>query len=485
MGLVAIALVGLVAGAAYFNGVRSPGAIDSVAVLPFVNATGNADNEYLSDGITESLISRLSRVATLRVTARSTAFRYKGQETDPQKIGQDIGVRAVLSGRVLQRDGSLVIRADLMDVSTGAQLWGDQFVRRLDDIFALQDELSREISDSLRLRLTKEDQERLTKRDTDSAEAYQLYLQGLYHWHKRNPDGLRTSIGYFQRAIAVDPEYALAYTGLADAYNLVSFFNMEPPREAMPKAKAAAERALMIDGELAEAHISLGYAAFTYEWDWPAATKHFDRALALDREVVMNHSNYPFYLTVGGRSDEAVDVARRAFERDPLSASRSHTLAVQLALADRRDEAIKECRRTIDLDPGFAVAYDVLGGLLAAEGNHQESLPVLQQAVTLSRGAALSLANLGHVQARLGRRDDAQRILQQLSQAAKERYVPALAFAVVHLGLGEDDQALDWLEKAYAERFNRLAYLRREPMWQPLRQNPRFQDLLRRINLPE
>ena len=481
----AAALVALIAGAVYFNAVRSPGPIDSIAVLPFVNASGDLDSEYLSDGLTESLISRLSRLPTLHVTARHAAFRYKGRQADPQKIGQELGVRSVLSGRVLERDGTLVIRADLMDVATGAQLWGDEFPRKLEDIIALQDELAREISNSLRLRLTKEDEQRLSKRETENTQAFQLYLQGLYYWHKRDPDALRTAIGYFNRAIEADPDYALAYTGLADAYNLGSFFNMEPPREAMPKAKAAAEQALRIDSNSAEAHISLAYVAFTYEWDWLAATRHFDQALALDREVVENHTYYPFYLTIGGRPTEAVDVARRAFERDPLSASRSHTLAVQFALAGRRDEAIVENRRTIDLDPGFAVAYDVLGGLLAGQGNFQESLAVLQQAVALSRGAGISLANLGHVRARLGQPDEARKILEQLSQTSKDRYVPALAFAIVHLGLGDHEAALDWLEKAYAERFNRLAYLRREPIWQPLRQNPRFQDLLRRINLPE
>ena len=481
----AAAVLLLIAAAVYFNGVRSTGPIDSIAVLPFVNATGDAGNEYLSDGITESLIARLSRVSTLHVPARSIAFRYKGQNADPQKVGQDLGVRAVLSGRVLQQDGSLVIRADLMDVATGAQLWADEFPRKLEDIFALQNDLSRQISEQLRLRLTRDDERQLTKRDTDNAEAYQFYLQGLHYWHKRNPDALRTAIGYFKRAIDADPAYAIAYTGLADAYNLGSFFNMEPPREAMPKAKSAAEHALKIDSGLAAAHISLAYAAFTYDWDWPAATKHMDQALALDRAVVENHTYYPFYLTIGGRSDEAVTIARRAFERDPLSASLSHTLAVQLALAGRRDEAIEECRRTIQLDPGFAVAYDVLGGLLASKGSVEEAIAILQQAVTLSRGAGLSLANLGHVQARLGQRDEARKILQQLSQTSRDRYVPALAFAIVHLGLGEHDVALDWLEKAYAERFNRLAYLRREPIWHPVRENPRFQDLLRRINLPE
>jgi TolB-like protein/Flp pilus assembly protein TadD len=483
--IVTAALIALAAGVVYFGGFLSRDAIDSIAVLPFVNGSGDPGNEYLSDGITESLISRLSRVSTLRVTARSTAFRYKGTEVDPQKIGQDLGVRAVLSGRLLQRDGALVVRTELMDVVTGAQLWGDEFVRRLDDIFSLQDELSKEISEGLRLRLTREEEQRLTRRDTENQVAYQHYLKGLYYWNQRSPDALRTSIGYFNRAIAADPGYALAYTGLADAYNLGSFFNLEPPREAMPKAKSAAEKALAIDAELAEAHISLAYSSFTYEWDWPAATGHFDRALALNREAVMNHGYYPFYLTVGGRFEEAVDVAKRAFDRDPLSASRSHTLAVQLALGRRRDEAIEECRRTIRLDPNFGIAYEVLGGLLAGKGMYSEALTAIQQAVALSHGAPMTLANLGHLRARLGQEAEARRILKQLSEASKQRYTPALAFATVHLGLGESDQALSWLDRAFEERFNRLAYLRREAIWDPLRQDPRFQKLLQRINLPE
>ncbi len=292
-------LFAIIGAAAYLGGVlRSEGAIDSVAVLPFVNGSGDPDNEYLSDGLTESLISRLSRLPTLHVAARSTAFRYKGTEMDPQKIGQDLRVRAVLSGRLLKRDNALVVRTELMDVATGAQLWGDEFVRRLNDIFALQDELSNEISEALRLRLTSEDRQRLTRRDTDSPEAYQLYLKGLYYWNTRNPEGIRTSIVYFNRAIEADPGYALAYAGLADAYNQGSFFNMEPPREAMPKAKAAAAHALTINPNLAEAHISLAYAAFTYEWDWAAATRNFDQAIALDRDAVMNH---PYYAVLSHR----------------------------------------------------------------------------------------------------------------------------------------------------------------------------------------
>ena len=253
----------------------------------------------------------------------------------------------------------------------------------------------------------------------------------------------------------------------------------------MPKAKAAAAKALEIDGSLAEAHISLAYASFTYDWDWPAATSHFDRALALNREAVMNHSYYPFYLTVAGRSEEAISVADgqwTAIRCPPPSATRWRC---SWPCARHLDEAIEECRRTIELDPSFAVAHDVLGMMLASKGMYAEALPEIEKAVALTRGAAIPTADLGYLRARLGQPEEARRILQQLAEAAKERYTPAMAFAVVHLGLGEHDQALNWLDKAYEERFNRLAYLRREPIWDPLRSDPRFVDLLRRINLPQ
>jgi len=482
---VVAAVVLLVAGM-QLSGLRSKGeAINSVAVLPFVNSSGDADGDYLSDGITESLIANLSQVRSLRVTARSTVFRYKGKEIDPQKIGQDLHVGAVLSGRLLQRDGTLVVRTELMDVTNGSQLWGGQYNRKVADVFALQDELSKEISERLRLRLTDDEKQRFTKRYTDNAEAYQLYLKGLFYWNKRSPDGLQRSIEYFNRAVEADPRYALAYAGLADSYNLTSFFNVVPPRAAMPKAKAAAVRALELDSSLAEAHISLAYASFTYDWDWPAAVSHYDRALALNREAVMSHPYYPFYLTVAGRFDEAISVSKNMLARDPVSASLSHTLAVQLVLSRHLDESIEEGLRTIELDPSFAVAYDVLGGALATKGLFSEALPYSEKAVTLTHGAAIPTANLGYMRARLGQRDEARQILRQLSEDAQERYTPALAFAVVHLGLGENDQALNWLEKASEERFNRLAYLRREPIWDPLRSDPRFVDLLRRINLPQ
>ncbi len=481
----ATALVALTAAGAWFALSRPSGeAIESVAVLPFVNSSGNPETEYLSDGITESLINNLSQFPTLRVSARSTVFRYKGQQADPQKVGKDLNVRAVLSGRLLQRGDMLVLRTELMDVANGSQLWGHEYTRRTDDVFGLQEELSTEISERLRLRLTNEDRDRLTKRSTQDPEVYRLYLQGRYHWYKRTPEGTMRAAEYLRQAIDKDPRYALAYAALADAYNSGSFFNVVPPRELMEKAKAAGEKALAIDDELAEAHAALGYASFTYDWDWTAATKHFDRALALDATIVSNYSYYPFYLTVGGHSDEAIRVAKRALDRDPVSAALSHNLAVQLILAKQYDAAIEECRRTIDLDPGFGIAYEVMAGAYAAKGRYQEALPLMARAVEINPANAFAVGQLGSIRGRLGQRPEALHVLDQLTRAANERYVPALAYAVVHVGLGNTDLALDWLDKAYEERSNRLAYLGLEPVWEPLRSDARFNDLLRRIGLP-
>jgi tetratricopeptide (TPR) repeat protein len=385
---------------------------------------------------------------------------------------------------LLQQGDTLIVRTELMDVSNGSQLWGGQYSRKAADVFALQEDLSREISEKLRLQLTREEKQRLTKRYTENADAYQLYLKGKYYWNKRSPEGIQKAVEYFQQAVDKDPAYALAYAGLADTYNIMSFFNMVPPRSAMPKAKASAMKALEIDAGLAEAHISLGYASFTFDWDWPAARRHIEQALALNAAAVMNHTSYPFFLTVAGRSEEAVSVARQALDRDPVSASFSHNLAVQLHLSGQFDKAIEECRRTIDLDSTIGIAHDVLGMSFAAQGLYEEALPEVERALALSPASAVSLGNLGYVRARLGQRSEAQHIVDQLAAASTQRYIPALAFAAVYAGLDEKDRAFTWLDKAYEERSNRLAYLKNESTWIGLRGDPRFDDLLRRIGLP-
>lgn len=482
---IAIIGLGLLTLAAWFFFLRPrDGAIQSLAVLPFVNASSDSNAEYLSDGITESLINNLSQLPNLRVMARSTVFRYKGKDTDPQKIGNDLRVQAVLSGRLLQQGNVLVIQAELMDVKTGTQLWGGQFNRGVEDVLALQDDLSSEIAEKLRLKLTGDEKQRLAKRYTEDAEAYQFYLKGRYYWNKRSPEGTRKAVSYFQQAIDKDPAYALAYAGLADAYTYLSFFNVVPPREAMPSAKAAAMKALEIDEHLAEAHVSLGYISFAYDWDWTAAGKHFDQALALNPTLTRAHNFYPIYLSSRGMAQQALAVAKAALDLDPASPSVSHYLALQLYLARQFDQAIEQCHKTLDLDPNFAVAYQVLGQAYLAEGMNREAEPVLEKYSALSQGSADSLALLGYSHARLGGRSQALRTLEELNATSKKSYVPAFYFAMIYAALEDKDQAFMQLEKGYDERFARFAYLKLEALWDPLRSDERFSDLVRRVGIP-
>ncbi len=463
---------------------RHQEAIESVAVLPFANDSADPDGEYLSDGITETLINNLSQIWNLRVVARSTVFRYKGKDIDPQKAGNDLHVRAVVSGRLLQRGNTLIVRAELMNVATGGQLWGGQYNRKPEDVFALQDDLSREISEKLRLQLTGEERQRLTKRYTEDSEAYRLYLKGRYHWNKRSPEGLQKAVEYFQQALDKDPAYSLAYAGLADTYAYLSFFNVVAPREAMPKAKTAAVKGLEIDKALAEAHVSLGYISFTYDGDWPAAGKHFEQALALNPAYTRGHTFYPFFLSSIGRSEEALEVAKGALDLDPASPAVSHSLAVQLYLARKFDRAIEQAHDTLEMDANFAISYAVLGEVYLSKGMYREGLSELEKYSALSRSGAASLALLGYSHARLGERKESLQVIEALKAASKQSFVPALFVALVYAGLEDKDQAFTWLEKAYEERFNRLAYLKVEALWDPLRSDPRFADLLRRVGIP-
>ena len=463
---------------------RHQEAIESVAVLPFANDSADPDAEYLSDGITETLINNLSQIWNLRVVARSTVFRYKGKEADPQKAGSDLHVRAVVSGRLLQHGSTLIVRVELMDVVTGAQLWGGQYNRQAEDVFLLQGDLSREISEKLQLQLTGDQKQRLTKRYTEDAEAYRLYLKGRYHWNKRNPEGLQKAVECFRQALDKDPAYSLAYAGLADTYPYLSFFHVVPPRVAMPKAKTAAAKALEIDDHLAEAHVSLGYVSFTYDGDWSTAGKHFEQALALNPAYAGAHTFYAFYLSSLGQSEEALAVAKRALDRDPASPAVSHSLAVQLYLARQFDQAIEQAHNTLEMDAHFAISYQVLGEVYLSKGMYREGLLALEQFSALSRSSATSRALLGYSHARLGEHSAALRLIEELDAASQHGFVPALLFALVYAGLDDQDQAFSWLEKAYEERFYRLAYLKVDALWDPLRSDPRFPDLLRRVGIP-
>ena len=458
--------------------------IQSLVVLPLENLSKDPEEEYFTDGMTDQLITNLAQIGALRVISRTSAMRYKGTKKSLPEIARELHVDVVVEGAVMWVAGRVRISAQLIEAPTDHHLWAASYERDLRDVLSMQEEVTRAIVSEIRVKLTAQEQARLANSHPINPEAYKLYLKGHYHWNKRSLEGFQKAIEYFQLAAAKDPAYALAYVGLADTYIYFSFFDVVPPREAMPKAKAAAARALEIDNRLGEAHVSLGYLSYMYDWDWPVAGKHFEQALTLNPAYSRAHTFYPFYLSSLGRSEQALAVAKHSLDLDPASPAVSHSLAVQLYLARQFDQAIEQSHKTLELDPNFAISYATLGEVYVSKGMYREGLPPLKKYSALSRGRAMSLALLGYAHARLGERSEALRILEQLEAASKERYTPAVSFAVVYAGLGEKDQAFAWLEKAYGERTSRLGYLKVEPLWDPLRTDLRFADLVRRIGLP-
>jgi TolB-like protein/Tfp pilus assembly protein PilF len=457
--------------------------IQSLVVLPLENLSKDPEEEYFTDGMTDQLITNLAQIGALKVISRTSAMRYKGTKKSLPEIARELHVDAVVEGAVMWVGGRVRISAQLIEAPTDYHLWAASYERDLRDVLSMQEEVTRAIASEIRVNLSAQEQARLASTRPIDPEAYRLYLKGRYYWNKRSLEGFQKAIEYFQQATAKDPAYALAYVGLADTYTYFSFFDVVPPREAMPNAKAAAARALEIDDRLGEAHVSLGYVSYTYDWDWPAAGKHFEQALTLNPAYSRAHTFYPFYLSSLGRSEEALAVAKHSLDLDPASPAVNHSLAVQFYFARQFDQAIEQSHKALELDPNFAISYELLGEVYVSGGQYREGLSELEKYSALSRGRAMSLALLGYAHARLGERSQGLRMLEQLEAALKERYTPAFSFAVVYAGLGEKDQAFAWLEKAYGERTSRLGYLKVEPLWDPLRSDPRFAELVRRIGL--
>jgi serine/threonine-protein kinase len=458
--------------------------IDSLAVLPFRNASGDPEHDYLSDGITASLINILATVPKLRVIAQSAVFRYKGLEIDPQAIGRELNVRAVLTGRLVQSGGSLRIGTELVDVATRSQLWGAHYDRKPGDIFVIQDDISNEISGKLRLQLTRAEKKRLVKRYTENAEAYRLYLKGRHYWNRWTEEGFYKAIDYFQQAIEIDPNYALSYSGLADSYVLLGWNSYLPPKEAFPKGKAAAKTALQLDPDLAEAHTSLAALLWLHDWQWEEAQRAFKRSLELSPTYpTANHWNAEYLMTMG-RHEEVMARMKNGQELDPLSLIINVAVGWALYFARRYDEATEQLRRTVELDPNYPVTYWILGLVLRKTGCYELAMTEGEKGVKLSGGSPMMCAALAHTLGTAGRSVEARQILNDLTGQAKQKYVAPYFFAGIHVGLGEDDRALEYLEKAYEEHSNWLIYLHIDPSMDGLRDNPRFQDLLRRIGLP-
>ena len=482
--IAAVLLLAAVIGAyLYFGRTRRGGAIESIAVLPLVNASNNPDTDYLSDGISESLINSLSQLPGVKVIASTSSLRYKGKEVDPKEVARTLGVEAILTGRVSQRDDNLLINVELIRAEDKTQIWGEQYDRKTTDLLTVQREIAREITSNLRLKLSGSEEGRVTRHYTENPEAYQLYLKGRFYWNKRTGDGARKAIGYFQQAIEIDPNYALAYAGLADAYQLLNLFADASPQEAFTKAKTAAKRALEIDETLAEAHTSLAQAVFFYDRNYPEAQREYQRAIQLNPNYATTHQWYGVtYLAKMGRFDEAIAELKRAQELDPLSLPINADFGNTYIQARQYDKAIEQLRKTLEMDQSFYFAHALLGMAYQMKGDFHNALDEYQQARKLNDDPFV-LALLGNLYAVSGRKDEALKILDQLKQLSKQRFVYAYGIALVYVGLDDKDQAFQWLEKSFQDHEARISRLKVDPLFDSVRSDARYADLIHRIGL--
>jgi TolB-like protein/Tfp pilus assembly protein PilF len=452
-------------------------------VLPFVNVGADPSIEYLADGVTDGIISSLSRVPELRVMARSTVFSYKGREVSTRKVGKDLDVDAVLLGRIALRGGTLIIQTDLVSVADGSELWGEQYNRKVADLLSVQEDISKEIYTNLRPKLTGQQAPQLTKHYTEDPEAYQLYLQGAYYWNKWTEDGFTKAIDYFNQAVARDPTYALAYAGLADAYNFLSDSGYVAPKQVAQSAKSAAMQALKIDDMLPEAHVSLALVREAYDWDWPSAETEFKRALQLAPNSATAHQWYGDFLIRLGRREEARAELKKAQELDPLSLPINTSVGLQLYLARQYEPAIQQLKKTLDLDANFVPAQHALEAAYAQSRMYREAIGERQRVLTLSGNPDLAAA-VGEDYRKSGYAGVLQSSLEGLKQVSRQRYVSPYNVAQIHARLQENDQTLAWLEQAFNERDSQLTYLKVEPAFDQIRSDPRFQQLLQRLALP-
>ena len=475
----------LVCAGAYFLAARSGRAIDSLAVLPFVNVGADENTEYLSDGITGSLINSLSQLPRLTVMSRNSVMGYKGRQVDARTAGRELKVQAVLTGRVVQRGDGLNVSVELVDVRDNSHIWGDEYNRKLTDILAIQEDITRDVSDKLRRTLSGEDEKRLAKRPTSNPEAYQLYLKGRYWAEKFTDDGVKKAIDYFHRAIDLDPSYALAYDGLSYTYSVACDDFLLSPRDSMPKAKAAAQKAIDLDETLPEAHVEMAIVDYWYDFTWSAAEKEFRRAIELRPGYGTAHEYYAWFLITVGRPAEGLEENKRAQELDPLSIELNTMVGFNFYQAHRYDQAVDQLRKTLDMDPNYWLARLNLGMSYEAKGDLAQASVECGKALQTESSIPWTLAEVGHVNGLVGKKSEAEQTLRKLEDQSKSGYVPAYNFAEVYLGLGQKEQALASLEKAYADRSMMLTFIKTDPQLDPLRSEPRFRALLSQMGLPQ
>jgi len=458
---------------------RAPEAA-SLIVLPFINESADQNLEYLSDGIAESVINNLTQLNTLRVMARTTAFRYKGRANDPQSVGHDLNVEAVLTGKLQSRGDTLIVQADLVRVSDGSQLWGEQYNLKTTDAFTIQQRISQEITEKLRMRLTNEQARRLAKNAPVNPDAYQHYLRGRYHWDRRTLDEIKKAIEHFNQAIAADRGYALAYAGLADAYNTLSNIN-QSPNECIPVARANAIKALELDDQLAEAHTALAYIKWRYDWDWNGANAEFNRALELNPNYPTAHRWYGQFLCYQKKFEAGRAEFLKAQQLDPLSLVINAGVGLSYYAERQYEPAIEQLRRTLELDPGFPYGHIYLGWALEQKKDFAQAIASFQRITPI--GMPIKLAYLAHAQALAGNRAEAEKILADLQRQSKTDYVSPYYLAVIYVGLGENDKALDFLQQGITDRSDMMVILGIEPKFDALRSSPRFGEILNRIGL--
>jgi len=483
--LAAVALLAAVLLARHRAG-GSSGRIESLAVLPLVNLSGDPNQEYFADGMTEELITALARIGSLRVTSRTSVMRYKGAAKPMPEIGKELGVDAVVEGSVAHSGSRVKITAQLIDAARDRHLWADSFERDVKDVLALQGEVARAIASEIGVRLTAQERDGLTSRKTVDPAAYELYLQAQFHMGKATAPDSRKALAYFQEAVAKQPDYALAHAGLANAYERLasSAYNVLAPREAFPAAKAAALRALELDPSVGEAYTSLAWDSFIYDHDFPAAESRYRQGLRLSPNFADGHRSFSIFLVRMSRFDEAVREVTRAHELDPLSLEGNIAPGFILHHARRNEESLSYFRHALDMDENFARAHWGLGLSLTSLKRLDEAIAELRKAVELSQGSGAQLGSLGYAYAAAGRRAEALEVAQRLQAIAKEHYVPPGAVALVFSGLGDADAAMLWLERANEERDPWVTGIQIEPMFDPIRTDPRFQDLVRRVGLP-
>jgi serine/threonine-protein kinase len=453
--------------------------LTSIAVLPFANFSPEQDQDYFCDGMTDALINALAKVEGLRVVSRTSAFEFKRKAKDIRRIGEQLSVGSVLEGSVQRVGNKVRITAQLIKVADGYHLWSGTYAREMEDVFALQEEISQAIVNALRARLPG----RLVAAQTGNLEAYNVYLKGRYHWNKRTEGDLRRSVEYFQQAIAADPHWAVSYAALSDSYVMLASYGAVAPKEAMPKAKKAAEKALAVDPALADAHAALGFVRSFYEWDWPGAEHAYQRAIELNPGYATARHWYSGCLRAMGRLEEAMTEIKRAQELDPLSVAIGRDLGRVYHLRRQYDQAIEQYRRVLELDPNFPSGYLHLGMAYEGKLRYEEALAAFQKAQTLPGGNPLILGASGHCYAASGNLAEARRALTELDELSRRRYVAPISRALIYIGLGDRDRAFQWLEKACEERDPWLAWLNVEPVFDSLRSDPRFPRLLRRVGL--